>query len=49
MPYQVAESAWTNLLGCKRYEGSKTLDAIRDFRDQFRGHGPEAVPINASG
>lgn len=49
MPYQVAETAWTNLLGCKRYEGAKTLDAIRDFRDQFRGHGPEAVPINTSG
>ena len=33
-------------LGCKRYEGTKTLDAIRDFRDQFRGRGPEGqVPI----
>ena len=49
MPYEVAETAWTNLLGCKHYEGAKTLDAIRDFRDQFRGHGPEAVPINTSG
>lgn len=49
MPYQVAETAWTNLLGCKRYEGAKTLDALQDFRDQFRGHGPEAVPINTSG
>jgi hypothetical protein len=47
MPYEVAATAWTQLLGCKRYEGAKTLDAIRDFRDQFRGRGPEGqVPIN---
>jgi hypothetical protein len=46
MPYEVAATAWTQLMGCKNYEGSKTLDAIRDFRDQFRGHGPEPVPIN---
>lgn len=31
MPYQVAATTWTNLLGCKTYEGAKTLDAIRDF------------------
>ena len=30
-------SSW----GARRYEGAKTLDAIRDFRDQFRGRGPE--------
>jgi Protein of unknown function (DUF3105) len=46
MPYEVAATAWTQLLGCKRYEGAKTLDAIRNFRDQFRGRGPEAVPIS---
>lgn len=46
MPYEAAATAWTQLLGCKKYEGAKTLDAIRDFRDQFRGHGPEAVPIS---
>ncbi len=45
MPYEVAATAWTRLLGCKHYEGQKTLDAIRDFRDQFRGHGPEAIPF----
>ena len=33
MPYEVAATAWTQLMGCKRYEGAKTLDAIRDFRD----------------
>jgi hypothetical protein len=47
MPYEVAATAWTQLMGCKKYEGAKTLDAIRDFRDQFRGQGPETqVPIN---
>lgn len=45
MPYEVAATAWTQLMGCKRYEGAKTLDAIRDFRDQFRGRGPEGVPF----
>ncbi len=47
MPYEVAATAWTQLLACKRYEGTKTLDAIRNFRDQFRGRGPEGqVPIS---
>jgi hypothetical protein len=46
MPYDVAVSAWTQLRTCKNYEGTKTLDAIRDFRDTYRGLGPEAaVPI----
>ena len=26
-----------------------TLDAIRDFRDTYRGLGPENVPIQLSG
>lgn len=47
MPYEVATTAWTQLMGCKRFEGAKTLDAIRNFRDQYRGRGPEGqVPIN---
>jgi Protein of unknown function (DUF3105) len=46
MPYDVAVTAWTNLMGCERYEGAATLDAIRDFRDIYRGNGPEQiVPI----
>ncbi len=49
MPYEVAATAWTQLMGCKRYEGAKTLDAIRNFRDQFRGRGPEASPIHPIG
>jgi Protein of unknown function (DUF3105) len=45
MPYEVAATAWTNLLGCDRYEGGATLDAIRAFRDTYRGQGPEPVPL----
>jgi hypothetical protein len=47
MPYEVAATAWTQLMGCKTYEGDKTLDALRDFRDIYRGNGPEAgIPIS---
>jgi Protein of unknown function (DUF3105) len=45
MPYEVAVTAWTQLMGCPKYEGAKTLDAIRDFRDTYRGLGPEPLPI----
>jgi hypothetical protein len=31
MPYAVAATTWTNLIGCPTYKGSITLDAIRDF------------------
>jgi hypothetical protein len=31
MPYEVAATTWTNLLGCKKYEGAKTLEAIAAF------------------
>ena len=31
MPYEVAATTWTNLLGCPNYKGAITLDAIRDF------------------
>ena len=41
MPYEVAVTAWTQLMGCKTYKGAATLDAIRDFRDIYRGRGPE--------
>lgn len=43
MPYEVAVTAWTQLMGCKHYKGAKTLDATRDFRDAYRGRGPETV------
>jgi Protein of unknown function (DUF3105) len=31
MEYAVAATTWTNLLGCPKYKGAITLDAIRDF------------------
>ena len=40
MPYEVAATAWDHLLGCDRYN-PKVLDAIRAFRDAYRGKGPE--------
>ncbi len=44
MPYDVAATTWTNLIGCKTYEGAKTLDAIRDFgRVTWGRFGNEAV------
>jgi hypothetical protein len=46
MPYAVAVTAWTQLIGCPRY-GPLDLDVIRNFRDTYRGNGPEQqVPIN---
>ncbi len=49
MPYEVATTAWTQLMGCQTYEGAATLDAIRDFRDAYRGQGPEPVALDLSG
>lgn len=31
MDYAVAATTWTNLIGCPKYKGAITLDAIRDF------------------
>ena len=31
MPYAVAATTWTNLIGCPTYKGAATLDAIRAF------------------
>ena len=45
MPYDVAVTAWTQLMGCDTFKGDATLDAIRDFRDAYRGRGPEAIPF----
>jgi Protein of unknown function (DUF3105) len=45
MPYEVAATAWTNMLGCKRYQGAATFDAIRAFRDTVRGQGLESVAL----
>lgn len=44
MPYAVAATTWTNLLGCKEYKGPITLDAIRDFGKKTWGrYGGEPV------
>lgn len=44
MPYEVAATTWTNLIGCKTYKGAITLDAIRDFGKATWGRfGGEAV------
>ena len=44
MPYDVAATAWTQLVGCDDLRGRR--DARRDprFRDNYRGQGPEPVP-----
>lgn len=43
MPYQVAATSWTQLLGCPAYN-SKVPDAFRAFRDAYRLKGPEYYP-----
>ena len=43
LPYAVAAVAWQNYLGCKRYRGAATLDAIRAFGIEHFGNGPEDV------
>jgi hypothetical protein len=37
MPYEVAATTWTNLLGCPKYKGAITLDAIRAFGKETWG------------
>lgn len=44
MPYAVAATTWTNLLGCPTYKGAATLDAIRAFGKETWGkYGGEPV------
>jgi Protein of unknown function (DUF3105) len=43
MKYQVAATAWGQLLGCPRMNDS-VFDAIRTFRERYIDKGPEAVP-----
>ena len=49
MPYAVAATTWTNLIGCKTYKGSITEDAIRDFGKatwgRYGGEPPESFPF----
>jgi Protein of unknown function (DUF3105) len=43
MPYAVAATAWTHLLGCKKFT-DQSFDAIRAFRKRYTDQAPEAVP-----
>jgi hypothetical protein len=46
MPYDVAVTAWTNEAVCPKYNET-VLDVIQNFRDTYRGNGPEqGIPIN---
>jgi hypothetical protein len=49
MPYAVAATTWTNLLGCPAYRGASTLDAIRAFGKgtwgKYGGEPVEAFPF----
>jgi hypothetical protein len=46
MPYDVAITAWTNEVVCPHYNQT-VLDVIRNFRDTYRGNGPEqGIPID---
>jgi hypothetical protein len=44
MPYAVAATTWTNLIGCDSYS-PEVIDALTDFRDTYRGQGPEQIPF----
>jgi hypothetical protein len=50
MPYAVAATTWTNLLGCPKYEGDATLDAIRAFGkatwNRYGGEPAEYFPFS---
>jgi hypothetical protein len=43
MPYQVAATAWTHLLGCKQVN-DKIWDALRAFRMRYTDQAPEQIP-----
>lgn len=43
MPYLVAATAWTHLIGCKSVSDS-TWNALRAFRDAYRDQAPERIP-----
>lgn len=44
MRHEVAVTTWTNMMTCESY-GPEVIDAIRAFRDTYRGQGPESVPL----
>ena len=46
MPYAVAATAWTQVLGCDTYRDKPTLAALRAFIEEHRGNGYEDVPVS---
>ncbi len=42
MPYAVAATAWTQMLGCRQMN-DKVFDALRAFRARYVDKGPELV------
>jgi hypothetical protein len=44
MRFEVAVTTWTNMMTCDDYS-PEVIDAIRAFRDTYRGQGPETVPF----
>jgi hypothetical protein len=44
LPFEVAFSAWTNAIGCPKFD-PLVLDVARNFRDTYRGNGPENFPV----
>lgn len=45
MPYAVAATAWTNLIGCDEYRGRATLEAIHAFATENFDNAPEPLDI----
>lgn len=43
MPFAVAATAWTQMLGCKTFT-PKVFDAIRNFKKRYTDQAPESVP-----
>jgi hypothetical protein len=43
MPYAVAATAWTHLIGCARMN-DKVIAALKQFRAKYIDQGPEVVP-----
>jgi hypothetical protein len=43
MPYAVAATAWTHLIGCPQFN-DKVIAALKQFRAKYIDQGPEVVP-----
>lgn len=43
MPFEVAATAWTKMLGCPKFS-TATFDAVRAFRAEYVDKGPAFLP-----